>query len=57
MKIKITLNGSGGELASQVVDVPESDDPESVVNCLCHDVIETWLLSAGDSIQIVTVQS
>jgi hypothetical protein len=56
MQIKITLSGSGGELASETVTVPAGlDDPDAAVNSLVHDTIEGWLLSAGDSIKIETV--
>lgn len=55
MQIKITLSGSGGELDSQIVDVPAAND-EAVINRLAHDVIDGWTLSAGDTITIETVR-
>jgi hypothetical protein len=56
MQIKITLTGTGGELAAETVTVPQGlDDQDAAINSLVHDVIEGWLLSAGDSISIATV--
>jgi hypothetical protein len=56
MKIKITLSGSGGELASETLKVranATSDD----YNHQIHAIIEPWILSIGDSITIEQVQS
>lgn len=56
MKLKITLSGTGGDLDETTIDVPEPKRgcPESR---MIKDVIETWTLSAGDTISIVEVQS
>lgn len=52
MKIEITLTGTGGELDSQTVIVPASDDPDEAVSLAIHSVIEPWRLSPGDVITI-----
>jgi hypothetical protein len=54
MKLKITLSGSGGELDSQIVTVPEGAADEAASNML-KDIINEWRLDAGDTIKIEEV--
>ena len=51
MKIKVTLNGTGGELDSRTVD------SEEAINGAIGDMIEDCPLSPGDSITIEEVES
>ena len=54
MKIKVTLDNGGGELASEIIENPRataSDDMSSQI----MDVIEGWTLSVGDTITIKEV--
>lgn len=51
MKITIVLNGAGGELDRQSIDVPADDDSAEVSEQI-HAAMETWVLSPGDTIII-----
>lgn len=51
MRIKVTLNGSGGEFDSQVIENPEATEPDDMSEQIM-DVISQWTLSVGDTIAI-----
>lgn len=48
MKIKIVLNGPGGELDRQVIDVGDDDCAE--ISEQIHDAIDAWVFAPGDTI-------
>ena len=50
MKVRIVLNGTGGELDRQTINVNDNDSAE--VSEQIHDVINAWVLSPGDTIVI-----
>jgi hypothetical protein len=50
MKIQITLNGPGGELDRQTIDVADDDSAE--VSEHIRDAMDCWILSPGDTIVI-----
>jgi hypothetical protein len=53
LQIKVALTNNAGEIASETFDVPaDSDDPDEIVNCCASDIIEGWILTAGDTITI-----
>ncbi len=52
MKIKVTLNNSGGELDSEIIENPEAVDADDMSEQI-HDVIAGWVLSEGDTITII----
>lgn len=51
MKIKVTLDGGAGELDSKVIDMPEATEADDCSDQII-EVIESWVLSAGDTITI-----
>jgi hypothetical protein len=53
MRLRITLNGLGGELARQVIDVHDDDSAE--VSEQIHDAMNCWVLGPGDTIVIAEV--
>ena len=50
MKIQIKLNGLGGELDRQVIDVADDDSAE--VSEHIHEAMISWVLAPGDTIVI-----
>lgn len=52
MRIKITLNNSGGELDSEIIENRNAVDPDDMSDQI-QDVISRWTLSEGDTITIV----
>jgi hypothetical protein len=54
MKIEITLNGGGGKLDEQVIDVADDYNGNEVSEQI-HEAIECWVLAPGDSIIIAEV--
>jgi hypothetical protein len=53
VKIQVSLNNSAGEVASDSFDVPaDCHDPDEIVNLCATDIIQGWILSAGDTITI-----
>lgn len=50
MTITIILEGRGGELDRQCINVDDEDDRE--VSYQIHDAMEAWVLSPGDTITI-----
>lgn len=54
MKIQIALNGLGGELDRQVIDVADDDSAE--VSEQIHEAMACWVLSPGDTIVITEAQ-
>lgn len=51
MKIKVTLENGGGELASEVIENPRATEPDDLSDAI-SDLINTWTLSVGDTITI-----
>lgn len=51
MKIKVTLDGGAGELASAIVESPDATTADDLSDQII-DVISEWTLSAGDTIKI-----
>jgi hypothetical protein len=51
MKIQIVLNGTGGELDRQTIDVRDDDDSAEISHQIL-EAIEAWVLSPGDTITI-----
>ena len=51
MKIILTLNGSGGELDRQTIDVCDDDITEASEQI--HEAMKAWVLAPGDTIKIV----
>ena len=54
MKIQLVLNGLGGELDRQTIDVSDNDSSAEVSEQI-HDAMQAWVLSPGDTIVITTV--
>jgi hypothetical protein len=53
MKFAVILESSGGELDRAVITAPLGVVPDDWINNAIHDVIEDWILSIGDTIEIV----
>lgn len=53
MKVAIILENAGGELDRQVIEIHDDDDQHVMIS----NVIEDWLISVGDTIRIVEVES
>ena len=53
MKIQIMLNGQGGPLDWQVIDVGDDDSAE--VSERIHEAMNSWVLAPGDTIVITEV--
>lgn len=57
MKIKVTLYGGAGELDSDTFEVANNPpDHNEAINLGASQIIEKWLLSAGDTITIREVE-
>jgi hypothetical protein len=52
MKFRVILCNSGGELDSRELDVDPRAEPAFELDHAIHDVIDEWILSPGDLIQI-----
>ena len=51
MKICIVLNGPGGELDRQTIEVRDDDDSVEISHAIT-EALETWTLAPGDTIVI-----
>lgn len=58
MRIRVALtDGAGVERENDEFDVPaNADDPDEIVNLCASDIIQSWILSAGDTITIIEVK-
>jgi hypothetical protein len=60
MQICVTLESSAGEIAREIVEIPQAKidrDESEAVSLAAGEVIDGWVLSVGDVIRIVEVQS
>ncbi len=55
-RIAVVLEGTAGELDRKVIRSRSSANDEKISNEI-QDVIELWILSPGDTIRIVEVES
>jgi hypothetical protein len=55
MKIRISLHNSGGELDQIVIDGSDDDDNQAADALAIQEVIDTWVLSVGNTIKIEEV--
>lgn len=53
MKVAVILENIGGELDRKVIDIHDEGDEHAAI----EEVLEEWLISVGDTIRIVEVQS
>lgn len=51
MKLKVSLNNSGGELDSETIENRDATDADDMSDQI-QDVIGNWTLSEGDTITI-----
>jgi hypothetical protein len=52
MKITVTLEASGGEIARETVEFEAGEDESEAISIAAQGVIEGWTLSIGDTIKI-----
>lgn len=55
MKIVIIQDGAGGEIAREVVELPDDSDTYDIAEEIMN-VLEIWILGVGDTIRIQEVQ-
>lgn len=56
MKFAVILDNGGGELARENLELLGNADGDTIDNAI-QDVLQTWMISIGDTIRIEEIES